>query len=228
MRAKYNEFVAATPIAEKVSFCETMTDPAPGWWCEPAEAIPGRVIVFIHGRGYGLGSAKAYRGLASQIASSTKTSIFILQYPLAPEATVPTAIDFAVSAITRLSSEYKVAVFGDSAGGGLGLASTALVASKIRSLAAVAAFSPWTDLTLSGETMRSMAIGDILLDPDYLRQSALNYAGSRPLNDPQCSPLFGIPENMPPILIQVGTDEILLDDSVRYAEAAVSIGNNVE
>jgi epsilon-lactone hydrolase len=94
-------------------------------------------------------------------------------------------------------------------------------------LAAVVVFSPWTDLTLSGETMRSMAIGDISLDPEYLRQSALQYAGGRPLHDPDASPLFGIPSGMPPVLIQVGTDEVLLDDSRRYAQASTKQGNDV-
>jgi epsilon-lactone hydrolase len=186
------------------------------------------VILFIHGGGYGLGSAKAYRGLASQIASPTKTPVFILEYPLAPEAHLPAAVDLAVNTIIRLSSRYKVAVIGDSAGGGLSLASTAQVAGAIPSPAAVVAFSPWLDLTLSGDTMRSMAIADVLLDPEYLRQSALQYVGPGSLEDPKGSPIFGIPGNLPPILIQVGTDEVLRDDSVRYAEAAASLGNNVD
>jgi epsilon-lactone hydrolase len=227
MRARYDEFVAATPVAQDVTFREAQGDPAHGWWCEPKDAAPGRTILFIHGGGYGLGGAKAYRGLASQIAALTKTKVFVLEYPLAPEAKLPTAFNIAVETISKLSSNDRVAIVGDSAGGGLTLASTAKLAGK-DNLAAVVTFSPWTDLTLSGESMRSMAVSDISLDPEYLRQSALSYAGERPLNDPDCSPLFGIPAGMPPVLIQVGTDEILRDDSVRYAESAARVGNSIE
>lgn len=228
MRAKYDEFTAATPVAANVSFRKTSGDPAPGWWCEPSEAASDRAIFFIHGGGYGLGSAKAYRNFASQIATLTKTNVFAFEYPLAPEAILPKAVDQATDAITRLSSHYRVAVVGDSAGGGLSLAASAKLANRSQTLAAVVTFSPWVDLTLSGETIRRMTIGDVLLNPEYLRQSALQYAGNKPLDDAQGSPLFEPPANMPPILIQVGTDETLLDDSTRYAEAAARVGNNIE
>lgn len=227
-RAKYDEFVSATPAALNVDFRETSNNPAPGWWCEPNGAPSDRAIIFIHGGGYGLGSAKAYRNFASHIADLTRTRVFVLDYPLAPEAALPEAIEVAVGAIARLRSQYKVAVVGDSAGGGLSLATTAKIAGKGVPLAAVVVFSPWVDLTLSGGTVRSMAIGDISLDPEYLRHSAHQYAGSKPLNDAQGSPLFGVPQNMPPILIQVGTDEVLLDDSIRYTDVAVRVGNKVE
>jgi epsilon-lactone hydrolase len=227
-RAKYDEFISATPVATSVSFRETSDDPALGWWCEPSGALSDSAIVFIHGGGYGLGNAKAYRNFASQIASRTKVNVFVLEYPLAPKAVLPEALDLAVSAISRLCLECKVAVVGDSAGGGLSLAATAKLTGRRQTLTSVVTFSPWVDLTLSGETMRSMAIGDISNDPEFLRHSALQYAGSKPLNDAEGSPLFGVPANMPPILIQVGTDEVLLDDSIRYAEAAARIGNDVE
>jgi epsilon-lactone hydrolase len=227
MRTRYDEFVAATPVAQDITFREAQGDPAHGWWCNPKDAAPDKTILFIHGGGYGLGSAKAYRGLASQIAAHTKTKVFVLEYPLAPEAKLPTAFNIAVETISKLSANGRVAIVGDSAGGGLTLASTAKLAGN-NNLAAVVAFSPWTDLTLSGESMRSMAVSDISLDPEYLRQSALNYAGETPLNDPDCSPLFGIPTGMPPVLLQVGTDEILRDDSIRYAESSARLGNAVE
>jgi len=226
MRRKYDEFIELTPPAENVSLRET-NDPAPGWWVETAEARPDRSICFIHGGGYGLGSAKAYRHFVSHIATLTKVNVFCLEYPLAPEAVLPAALDVAVNAVARLADKGKVAVVGDSAGGGMSLSTAARLANSTSSPSAVAVFSPWTDLTLSGGSIRSMAIGDISLDPDYLRQSAQQYVGQVPLNHVDASPLYGIPEGMPPVLIQVGTDEVLLDDSKRYAAAATKAGNDV-
>jgi acetyl esterase/lipase len=186
------------------------------------------VIIFIHGGGYGLGSAKAYRNFASQIALRTSVSVFVLDYPLAPEAVLPKALNLAVQTISHLRRRYKVAVVGDSAGGGLALAATANLIRRGESVASVVAFSPWVDLTLGGNTMRSMAIGDISLDPEYLRHSAVQYAGPNPLNHADGSPLFGIPPDMPPALIQVGTDEVLLDDAIRYTNVASLLANDVE
>jgi epsilon-lactone hydrolase len=225
MRPKYDEFVALTPPAERVLFREAQ-DPAPGLWAEPPNAPSDKAIFFIHGGGYGMGSAAAYKNFISHLAALTSVNVFALEYPLAPEATVPIALNMAVDAIARLTTQCKVALVGDSAGGGMTLAATAkLPASK---LGAVAVFSPWTDLTLSGETMRTMAIGDISLDPEYLRQSAVQYAGAQALNSLECSPLFAIPTDMPPMLIQVGTDEVLLDDSRRYAAASAKLGNDIQ
>jgi epsilon-lactone hydrolase len=226
MRSRYDEFIALTPPSEGVSFTQT-TDPSPGWWAEVPGAPAGRAIVFIHGGGYGVGSAKAYRNFVSHLAALTKTNVFLLDYPLAPEACLPQALDMATAAIRRLQAGCKVSIVGDSAGGGMSLAATARLARTNAAPDAVVVFSPWTDLTLSGETMRSMAISDISLDPEYLKQCALQYIGARAYDDPDASPLFGIPAKMPPVLIQVGTDELLLDDSKRYAEAATVVGNTV-
>lgn len=226
MREKYDEFVARTPAAEGVTFRQT-DDPAPGWWAEIPNSPKDRAIVFIHGGGYGLGTAKAYQNFVSHIASLTRINVFSLEYPLAPESTLPVGLDLAIQAITRLQAKAKIAVSGDSAGGGMTLSVASRLVSSGHSPAAVSVFSPWTDLTLSGDTIRSLAIGDISLDPEYLRQSAKHYVGKSPLDHPDASPLFGIPTGMPPTLIQVGTDEILLDDSRRYAAASAQLGNEV-
>jgi epsilon-lactone hydrolase len=226
MRSKYDEFVALTPCAKGVTFRET-NDPASGWWAETPDAPSTKALFFIHGGGYGLGSAKAYRNFVSHLASLTRINVFSLDYPLAPEATLPCSLEMAVDAINRFQEKYDTALVGDSAGGGMTLAATARLTASHTTPAAVAVFSPWTDLTLSGTTMRSMAIGDISLDPEYLRQSAGQYLGSRSATHADASPLFGIPVGMPPTLIQVGTDEVLLDDSVRYAQASAGFGNDI-
>lgn len=227
-RAIYDRFIAATPIVEGTAFRDDGLDGIPGVWIDPASAQPGRAILFIHGGGYGLGSALAYRGFASQLAVRTRTTIFALEYPLAPEARLPVALDLAVHALARLQVRYPiVAVSGDSAGGGMTLAALAEAQARGIAVSAAAVYSPWTDLALTGSSMRDLGIGDPLLDPAYLRVSAEAYLGGLAADDPRASPLHAIPAGLPPTLVQFGTDEVLFDDSRRYASASQAMGNTV-
>src|SRR5689334_7979740 len=124
-RTVYDRFIAATPVAPGVDV-QSATAPAPGIWVHPADAANDRALLFVHGGGYGRGSAPAYAGLVSQLAARAKVSAFVLEYPLAPEAQLPAALDIAVAALSRLSATHRaVAIAGDSAGGGLTLATTA-------------------------------------------------------------------------------------------------------
>jgi len=227
-RAVYDRFIAATPIAANVTVQHTMCAPAPGIWVIPADAAQDRVLLFLHGGGYGLGSAASYAGLVSQIAARTHVAAFALDYPLAPESQLPEALDLAVETLDRMCGTHAaVAIAGDSAGGGLSLATTARAVQERLEVAAVATFSPWTDLSLSGASVRDYAVSDPVLDPAYLRASAAAYLGSAKPEDPCASPLFGSVEHFPPVLIQVGSDEILLDDSRRFALAVVNVRGTV-
>jgi epsilon-lactone hydrolase len=227
-RAVYDRFIAATPIAADITAEQVTDGPGPGIWVRPAGAAPDRAVLFVHGGGYGLGSVPAYIGLVSQIAARAGISFFALDYPLAPEAQVPEALDLAVETLRGLCSTHAaVAIAGESAGGGLSLATAARAVQERLDVAAVSVFSPWTDLSLSGTSVREQAVGDPLLDPAYLRASAAAYLGSAAPDDPRASPLFGVTEGLPPLLIQVGTDEILLDDSRRFADAVASNGGTV-
>jgi monoterpene epsilon-lactone hydrolase len=227
-REVYDKFTDATPLAPGVSTRQVADDPGPGWWNEPTNVDPGRAILFIHGGAYGLGHAGAYRGLASQIASRARAPVFALEYPLAPEATVGVAFDLAVATLGRLTSKFaSVAVIGDSAGGGLSLATVLEAQRQAIAVSSVVVFSPWTDLSLSGESAREFAVADPLLDVGYLRASAAAYLGAAPATDPRASPLFDKDLKLPPTLIQVGSDEVLLDDSRRLAKAASAAGSDV-
>jgi epsilon-lactone hydrolase len=227
-RVVYDRFIAATPIARDVTVQHVTDDSAPGVWVRPADAAPDRALLFLHGGGYGLGSASAYIGLVSQLAARAHVATFALDYPLAPESQLPEALDLAVQTVNGISrSHAAVAIAGDSAGGGLALSTAARAVQEGYKLAAVAAFSPWTDLSLSGASVRENQITDPLLDPAYLRDSAAAYLGSAPLEDPRASPLFGAMHGLPPLLIQVGSDEVLLDDSRRFALGAVNAGGTV-
>src|SRR5262245_37184012 len=123
-RDVYDEYIRATPAVIGVTARRAADEvPGPGWWSELEEPQPGRVILFLHGGAYGLGHAEAYRGLVSQIAIRARVPIFALEYPLAPEATVPVARDLALRTLERLAERFpSVAIAGDSAGGGLSLA----------------------------------------------------------------------------------------------------------
>jgi acetyl esterase/lipase len=223
-RAKYNRFIANTPIVDGVVFRPAAASAPPGIWCKPPSADTGRAMLYFHGGAYVMGSADAYRGFVSQIAARAQCSAFILDYPLAPEASIPVALDLARAAVDSLLAIYpRIAIVGDSAGGGLTLATLANVRDE-RRIAAAVLFSPWTDLTLGGRSVQKKAHSDVLLDPAKLADAAKGYVGALPLDDPRASPLFGIPSDLPPILIQVGSEEILLDDSRRYTVEARKAG----
>lgn len=226
-RAHYNRFIANTPIVDGVVFRPAAEPELPGLWCEPPSADADRAILYIHGGAYVMGNADAYRGFVSQIAARSQRSAFILDYPLAPEASIPVALDLARTAVERLLAIYsRLAIVGDSAGGGLTLATLASLDDRKR-IAAAVVFSPWTDLMLSGRSVQDKAQRELLLDSARLAEAAKGYAGALPLDDPRASPLFDIPSDLAPILIQVGTEEILLDDSRRYAAAARKAGASI-
>jgi monoterpene epsilon-lactone hydrolase len=231
-RTAYDAFISATPIAGGVAADERVeTTSVRGWWVRPFKAEQEGVILYLHGGGYLAGSAKAYRGLASQLAGRAHRPVFVLDYPLAPEATVPAAPNAAMAAYQWLRTNgcERIVFAGDSAGGGLCLLTLARLAHGPRPSAAIAgvAFSPWVDLAFTGASMRDAHIEDPLLTHEYLQQAAQMYLGGADSRDPLASPLFGDLSGLPPLLIQVGSDERLLDDARQYAERATDAGAKV-
>jgi acetyl esterase/lipase len=227
-RTVYDAFIAASPVAGGVSLEPARAGGIRGWWVRPAQAEPGQAILFLHGGGYGLGSAEAYRGFVSQIVSRSGIPALIIDYPLAPEATLPAAPASALAALRWLAGRGfgRIAVVGDSAGGGLALVTMAELARHAEGATPVAGvvFSPWTDLAFTGASMTDPAVEDPLITQDYLQGCARNYLGAVEATDPLASPLFGDLRGLPPLLIQVGTDERLLDDSRQYADRAAQAG----
>ncbi len=231
-RAIYDTFVSsATPIADGVSSERVETPSVRGWWVRPSVPDRDGVIVYLHGGGYLAGSAKAYRGLASQLAIRTRHAVFVVDYPLAPEARVPAAPDAAIAAYEwlRANGTERIAFVGDSAGGGIALVTLARLAHRSGLSAAVAGvvFSPWVDLAFTGASMKDPKIQDPLLTYEALQAGAHMYLGDVDARDPQASPLFGDLSGLPPLLIQVGTDERLLDDARRLADRAAGAGTRV-
>jgi acetyl esterase/lipase len=188
-------------------------------------------ILYLHGGAYCVGSPATHRAITSHIARRTAARVFVADYRLAPEHPFPAALDDAVAAYRALSldgvSPQRIAIIGDSAGGGLALA-TAL---RLRELgdplpAALVLFSPWVDL---GDPDRGVEpAGEAMLSRAWTAECARLYLDGRDSGDPLASPINGDLRGMPPTLVQVGQDELLLADSRRLHSALAAAGVPVE
>ncbi|MEJ5053508.1 alpha/beta hydrolase fold domain-containing protein [Sphingobacterium sp. MYb382] len=220
--ASYDAFIAQAPLSATVETTMVASDNVNGYWCTPKEAKQKSVILYIHGGAYIMGSAKAFRGMGTKIAELTQVPVFLLEYPLSEQAPFPAAPESAILAYQWLIDEgfEKIIIMGDSAGGGLAL--TTLQQTTLSTIKPVAGvvFSPWTDLTFSGDSWKDSTIKDLLISRAALETSAKHYINNANPKNPQVSPLFGKMESLPPLLIQVGTNEYLLDDAVNFAYAA--------
>jgi acetyl esterase/lipase len=193
---------------------------------------PGRHILYLHGGGYVTGSPDLYRHLLWRLADAAAARVAAVQYRLAPEHPFPAAVDDALMAWRGLlaagADPNRAAFIGDSAGGGLALALALRVRDEGERLpAAIVALSPWTDLALTGGSLRRNARADPMLNAEDVPNLAVRYlAGADPAN-PYASPLYGDPRGLPPTLIQVGSDEILFDDALRMADRLRAAGCEV-
>jgi len=192
-----------------------------------------RHVLYLHGGGYRAGALICYRHLTWRIASATRASVLAIDYRLAPEHPFPAALDDAISAyrwmVAAGADPCRCAVIGDSAGGGLALAMLLRLRDEgFPTPAAATVISPWTDLALTGASLHRNARSDPMLNAGDLPMLVAEYlAGTDPRN-PYASPLYGDPVGLPPVLIQVGSDEILHDDAVRMAERLRSADCRVE
>jgi acetyl esterase/lipase len=203
----------------------------PAEWIEAPDA-DREVILYLHGGAYALGSINVHRELVARLAHSTKMRALAINYRLAPEHPYPAALEDATTVYLWLLNEgvdpSKTIIAGDSAGGGLALAALVALRDAGEPLPAGAVcISPWTDLALAGASIQNKAKVDPILTPDDLKMYARYYAGEHELSSPLISPLYADLNDLPPLLIQVGTDEILLDDAVRCADKAREAGVDV-
>lgn len=222
--------MTTTAIVDGIVTEAVEEDGIAGWWIRPPNAPARRAILYIHGGAYMLGSAKAYRGLVSEIASRAGVAAFSLDYPLAPEHPFPAAPDAVYAALRWMHGQgvTQAAVVGDSAGGALALAGLGMTAPNTPVITAAVVFSPWTDLTLSGPSFLDPNTYDPIFKPAILAGAAEKYLTGADPRDGRASPLFAVQETLPPLAIQVGSDELLLDDARRYAEAAAEKGGVVQ
>lgn len=184
---------------------------------------PDRAILYLHGGAFVSGSQRSYRAMAGRLAKRTQTTVFLADYPLLQDAPFPAAPTAVLAAWDHLIvtgwAAHQIVIAGDSAGGNLvfGLLSTLL--QRGENPAGVLAFSPWTDLTLSGETLTTNDAVEPLIPVTRMQEAVdLYMAGADPAQ-PLASPLFATYPNPPPVLVQVGSDEVLLSDAKGIAQA---------
>ena len=188
-----------------------------------------RVILYCHGGGYTSGNLGYSRILASKLANVTGWQVLSFEYRLAPEHPYPAAVEDAVKAWDYLMhlgyGARDIVVAGDSAGGNLALVLTMLLRDAGRLLPRrLVLMSPWTDMTASGKSYRERRDADPMITMNYIQAVRAAYAPGRELSSPMLSPLFGDFDRFPPVLIQVGTNEILMSDSVRLRDRLVQAG----
>ncbi|HWZ73735.1 MAG TPA: alpha/beta hydrolase [Casimicrobiaceae bacterium] len=229
-RGQFDAFMESVLPRDDVTFEADTLGGVPGLWVHPADWGSSEAIVHLHGGWFNFGSAKAYRHLVGHIAARTGARAFIPDYRLAPEHPFPAATDDVLACYQALAGRdvRRIALMGDSAGGNLALVLASRVTDEAASINAtlvgVAVLSPVTDLTLSGATYETRADADPLFTRPQVAELVHSYLGSADARHPLASPLHGRLSGTPSTRIHVGDDEVLLDDSIRYVERAVTAG----
>ncbi|WP_326780177.1 alpha/beta hydrolase [Streptomyces longwoodensis] len=219
-------FAAAVgrPATDGVVTRRTVLGGRPALELEPADASGRGRMLYLHGGGYVVGSPDTHAGLVGELARRAGLRAVSVDYRLAPEHPFPAAVDDGLAAYRELLADTDprdLVLAGDSAGGGLSIAT--LLAAREAGLpqpAAVVLFSPWVDLTLTGGSIRAKEDADPLFVEADLRDYADLYLGTTDPAHPLASPLFADLAGLPPLLVQVGANEVLLDDAVRLAGRA--------
>ena len=213
------------PAPDDVATRRTTLGGRPALELTPKHAAPHGHLLYLHGGGYAIGSPDTHAGLVGELARRAGLRTTSLDYRLAPENPFPAAVEDGLAAYRELlatgTDARGLVIAGDSAGGGLTLAT--LLGARDAGLplpAAAAVFSPWFDLTLSGESIRTKGGIDPIFNEHFLHVYADHYIGAEDKKQPLASPLFADLAGLPPLLIQVGANELLLDDAVRLAGRA--------
>jgi epsilon-lactone hydrolase len=201
-------------------------------WVVPPNADPRRVLYYLHGGGFVACSPKTHRSLAARIAREAGMRALLVDYRLAPEHPFPSPVEDTVAGYRWLlangTQPDQIVIAGDSAGGSLTLATLLSVRDSGGPLpAAAVCLSPATDATLSGASFTARVADEAMLSVDFCRQAVSSYVGALDPCTPLASPLHADLHGLPPLLIHVGTHELLLDDSIRFAEKASKAGVEV-
>ncbi len=232
MRAGMEAFTTAAPLPEGVDFDPVDAGGVPAEWTRAAGASDDRVVLYFHGGGYVMGSVATHRGLTAGISRAAGARVLSVDYRLAPEHPYPAAVEDGVAAYRFLREQGvapgQLAVAGDSAGGGLTIATLLALREVGEPLPACGVcISPWVDLTQGGESMETKADEDPLVGREVLQQMADAYVADGDPRAPTASPCFADLAGLPPLLIQVGTAETLLDDARSLADRAKTSGVDV-
>ena len=229
-RGPFNDIMERVPVPEGVTFEAAKVGGVSGWWAKPAKARKAAAIIHVHGGWFNWGTAQAYRNFAGHIASSAGADAFIPDYRLAPEHPFPAAVRDLEACHRGLVDKgiIKIALTGDSAGGDLALVLLSIASEQASKggvgPAGAVAFSPITDLALTSESFDTRAEADPFFTKSQAAGLVRSYLGETDPKNPLASPLYADLSGLPPIRIHVGDDEVLLDDSRRYVERAVTDG----
>jgi len=200
-------------------------------WIKAPGSQSGRAILYLHGGGYVMGSPNTHRSLAGEISRAAQAAVLLIDYRLGPEHPFPAAVEDGVASYRWLLEQgfapHSLAIAGDSAGGGLVVAT--LVSARNQGLpmpAAAVPISPWSDMTCSNESYKTRAEADPLVGSGGIGDMARLYLQGADPKDPLASPNFASLRSLPPLLIHVGKDEVLLDDSIKLDQKAKADGVN--
>ena len=233
LRATFTPGDRLHPLPDDVLVGEVTVGRVTAHWLSAPGADTARVLLFLHGGGYEFGSLRSDGELAARLGRASGMRVLFPEYRLAPEHPFPTAIDDVLAAWRWLRTDQglsarSIAVAGDSAGGGLAVALLVATRDAGEALPAAAALmSPTVDLTSSGASMTERADQDPISTPAMLRRFAADYLAGADPKTPLASPLFAALSGLPPLLIQVGTADLLLSDSERLATASAEAGVDV-
>ena len=219
----------AFKVAEDVGVETVTVAGRPAEWLRAPGAQSERAILYLHGGGYVMGSPNTHRSLGGEVSRSSQASVLMLDYRMGPEEPFPAAVEDGVAALQWLIDQgfapKNIAIAGDSAGGGLTAAT--LVAARDKGIAMPAAavcISPWSDLTCSNESYQTRAEADPMIDQKGISGTAGLYLKGKDATDPYASPNFADLRSLPPLLIHVGRDEVLLDDAIKLDAKATAEG----
>ena len=228
LRKAYDGLGEIFPPAADVTIEKADADGVPAEWSTTPGATQDRVIMYVHGGGYVIGSIASHRHLVTELGRAAGTRTLSLDYRLAPEHPFPAAVEDALTGYRfLLTQDFKpgnIAIAGDSAGGGLVVATLlAIKEAGLEQPACGFCISPWVDLEALGNSMISQASVDPMVQKDGLLGMAMAYLNGANARSPLAAPLYGDLRDIAPLLIQVGAAETLLDDATRLASVAGAV-----
>ena len=232
LRASHEALMAPYPPEHDIASLPVDASGVSAEWITAPNARADRIVVYLHGGGFVMASVDTHRGLMGQISRSAGARVLGINYRLAPEFPFPAALEDATAAyrwlIANDAKASDVVVVGDSAGGGLSLSTLVALRDATDPLpAGVVCLSPWVDMEATGDSMTTKATIDPVNQREGLLNNAKLYLGDGDRKASLVSPLYADLTGLPPLLIQVGESEVLLDDSKRLAERARRYGVNV-
>ncbi|MGL4373552.1 MAG: alpha/beta hydrolase [Turicibacter sp.] len=231
-RLQTEPFSNWSKLSKEITTTKTFINGLKCEWISSDDTKKKTCVLFFHGGGYYGGSINTHRMLAGAISKESQVKVLLPNYHLAPESPYPSALEDSIGLYLYLLeigyNPNHIILAGDSSGGGLSLATVLYLKNHHHPLPrAIICLSPWTDLSNSNQSHLTKATSDPVLSTINLNEATNMYANNEPLNNPYISPIHADFTDFPPIFIQVGSEEILLDDALTLAKRARSFGVQV-